>query len=419
MTTSTSRTTVEKPWVVVGLGFLALALAFSGRGALSLVMPAWQAEFGWSRTFIASLAAACLIVMAVVAPFAGNMVDRRGPRTLLATGLLLVATGMGMVALAHPGATSWLLPVGFCLVAGVGFGFIAQHVVAAAIALLFDRRRGLATGIGTAGSTAGQLLMMPLLALLLQDYGWRSGFVAMAALALLLIPIVLGMLGPQRGHVDSFRDEPAKPQSAVQRVSTLVRNPVFHALFWSYLLCGFTTSGVIETHLMPYAAFCGFPPLPSATAYGVLSALNLVGMIGAGWLADKVHRPRLLAGIYLARAGCFILLSYVAGSYPTLILFAILFGLFDYSSVPVTAGLVADRLGLRVMGLAMGLLSAGHAIGGALGAFAGGKLFDLLGGYEPVWYGSVGLALIAALLVIPLAESRPRGDGKHSQPEPA
>ncbi|MFX6246307.1 MFS transporter, partial [Acinetobacter baumannii] len=89
----------------------------------------------------------------------------------------------------------------------------------------------------------------------------------------------------------------------------------------------------------------------------------------SGWLTDRVNRPLLLGGIYIARGLCFVLLMQVAGSYPTLILFAVLFGLFDYSTIPVTASLAASHLGVRVMGLAMGLISAGHAVGGAAGAF--------------------------------------------------
>ncbi len=122
------------------------------------------------------------------------------------------------------------------------------------------------------------------------------------------------------------------------------------------------------------------PGFPSATAYGVLSALNLAGMITAGWLSDRVHRPLLLAFIYIARAGAFVLLLFVGDNYPLLIIFAIVFGLFDYSTVPVTASYLASRLGIRVLGLSMGLLSAGHAIGGAAGAWAGGAVFDWSGG---------------------------------------
>ena len=179
----------------------------------------------------------------------------------------------------------------------------------------------------------------------------------------------------------------------------IVRLPAFQILFWSYFICGYTTTGVIETHFLPYAAFCGFPPLPSATAYGLLSAINLLGMILAGWLTDRMNRPLLLGGIYLLRGLTFILLVHVGASLETLFLFAILFGLVDYSTVPVTASLVASHIGVRVMGLAFGLISAGHQIGGALGAYLGGILFDLYARYDWVWWSSLWLAVLAGLMV--------------------
>ncbi|MGB3147095.1 MAG: MFS transporter [Paracoccaceae bacterium] len=181
----------------------------------------------------------------------------------------------------------------------------------------------------------------------------------------------------------------------------IIRKPAFHALFWSFLLCGFTSTGVIETHLLPYAAFCGFPPLPSATAYGFLSLVNLGGMIASGWLTDRVNRPTLLASIYLLRALTFIILAQLPGtSIEMLFVFAALFGVVDYATVPVTASLAASHIGIKVMGLAMGLISAGHAIGGAVGAFMGGFIFDLTGGYGLLWTGSVWLAGVAGVMVL-------------------
>jgi MFS family permease len=187
----------------------------------------------------------------------------------------------------------------------------------------------------------------------------------------------------------------------------ILRNGTFHLLFWSYLICGYTSSGVIETHLIPYAAFCGFGPVPSATAYGLLSAVNLGGMILAGWLTDRMNRPLLLAGIYLIRSLTFVLLVNVGTSYETLLVFTVIFGLVDYSTVPVTASLIASHIGLRVMGLAFGLISAGHAIGGALGASLGGYLFDLSQQYALVWWSSFGLAIIAGLLVFGVRSQAP------------
>jgi MFS family permease len=187
----------------------------------------------------------------------------------------------------------------------------------------------------------------------------------------------------------------------------ILRNPTFHLLFWSYFICGYTTSGVIETHFLPYASLCGFGPVPSATAYGLLSAINLVGMILAGWLTDRMNRPLLLAAIYVIRGLTFIVLVNVGADFETLLLFSVVFGLVDYSTVPVTASLVASHIGLRVMGLAFGLISAGHQVGGALGAYLGGYLFDLYAQYAWIWWSSFALAVFAGLMVLAIRERKP------------
>jgi MFS family permease len=202
----------------------------------------------------------------------------------------------------------------------------------------------------------------------------------------------------------------AMAETIWRRLELLLRSPVFHLLFWSFTICGFTTSGVIEGHLIPYAIACGYPPLESATAYGVLSGFNLLGMVLAGWLTDRMHRPLLLGGIYIMRALSFILLMYITDDPALLFIFAVAFGLFDYSTVPVTASLVASHIGLRIMGLTMGILSAGHALGAAVGLFLAGRIFDLFQHYSWTWSASLGLALIAGALCFVIRENRHDGE---------
>lgn len=144
-------------------------------------------------------------------------------------------------------------------------------------------------------------------------------------------------------------------------------------------------------------------------AYGVLSAVNLFGMILAGWLSDRMNRQFLLASIYILRALTFVLLSNVPGAgIETLFLFSVLFGVVDYSTVPVTVSLVASHVGQRVMGLAMGLIGAGHAVGGALGTYLGGYLFDATGNYQLVWTASLWLAVGAGVLVLLIPVNTPQ-----------
>lgn len=186
----------------------------------------------------------------------------------------------------------------------------------------------------------------------------------------------------------------------IDDVQYLFSKPVFYLLFFSFFICGVTSLGIVETHFMPYATLCGFPPVPTATAYGLLSAFNLVGMIVSGWLTDRVNRVLLLGSIYFVRGLSFFLLVGTGANYETLVAFAVLFGLVDYATVPVTVSLAASHLGTRVLGLAMGLITCGHQLGSATGAFIGGLLYDITTNYSAMWLSGVWTAMVAAGLAL-------------------
>lgn len=391
----------HRSYLIIGLSFLALALTFSTRAALGLVMPVLEQELGWTRSFTSGAAAVALLVMAVIAPFGGRLVDKQGARAILLIGLAALAAGCFLVA-----ATA--NPVAFFLafsgIAAVGFGLVATHVVSTAVEQEVTHNKGLATGIATSGSTGGQFVFVPLLALLISTYDWRMAFVVLGLGTLFIMACVYRWF-PRHSPSLSPTEVSAGSQTNLWKdLARILKLPTFQILFWSYFICGYTTSGVIETHFLPYAAFCGFGPVPSATAYGLLSAINLVGMILAGWLTDRVNRPLLLGGIYLIRGFTFVILINVGASFETLIFFSILFGLVDYSTVPVTASLVATHIGKGVMGLAFGLISSGHQVGGALGAYFGGVLYDFYAQYDWVWWSSVWLAVFAGILVFLISD---------------
>jgi len=391
--------------IVVAVSFMALAFAYSVRAVLGLTMPIWDKELAWSRTDVSNIAATTLVIMAVIAPLSGMLLDRKGLRFTLLVGLFAVCASAFMVSMSE---NIFVLFIGFGLVGGIGFGIVSTHIVAAAVARLYPGHVGFASGIATSGSTAGQFLIVPLVAVLLSSFSWQWGFAALGIGTALLLPLVWLIPDAEPNDTNTLAsNHKPEPSLWLADLQTLFSSPIFHLLFWSFLICGYTTTGVIETHLLPYAQMCGFAPIPSATAYGLLSVANLIGMIGIGWLADRMNRPLLLGGIYIVRGVAFWLLLNVGSSYENLLLFAVIFGMVDYSTVPVTTSLVASHLGLRTVGLVMGLLTAGHQLGAAAGASLGGYMFDKNATYELVWSSSIVLAVIAGLLVLLLREKPP------------
>jgi MFS family permease len=403
MTIATPHRTFNPGWMIVGVGFVALSLAFSGRNLLSVTMASWVTEFGWSKASISSVMTAALVIMAGLAPLVGYAIDRKGPRLILTGGLLMVGASAAVVAGMH---SMVALIIGFAGLGAVGFGLVATHAVSSAIARSFETGQGRAVGIATSGSTAGQFVFVPILGLLLATGGWRLGYQALAVACVVLAIVawwLLRNIGAGGRAVDNTGE------SFAARVGYLLRQPTFHGLFWSFLLCGYTSTGVIETHLIPYAEFCGIPPAPSSLAFGILMGVNTLAMVASGYMTDRMNRTLLLAGIYAMRALTFLLLPLLVQETSILWIFAVLFGIFDYATVPPTASLAAGHLGKARVGTAMGLISGGHSIGAAMGAFMGGYLFDATGGYSWLWSSSFGLALLAAAIAF-LVPARNRSE---------
>ena len=394
------------PWIVVWLCFATLAIVMSARQSVSIMTEEWSRNLGWSKTFIGSGQSVALIVIAIFSPVAGNLADRLGARLMLTAGLVLVAAGL-LVFAAFPSAGLYILAYG--LLAGLGFSAASTHLVSTALARIFTKNRGLATGIAGSGATAGQFVTVPLLTLGLSYFSWRWSMVA-TALTCLIVAVVIWILLRPSGEDRARQKEFIASEPLWDRLKFLLTSPTFHILYWSFFICGVTTTGAIETHFLPYAAFCGFPPVPASGIYGLTMAINLGGMFLSGYLTDRMNRPLLLGTIYLVRSLSFIVLMFAGSSYEMMLLFAMIYGIFDYSTVPPTASLVASHLGLRIMGLSMGLISGGHALGGALGAFLGGYLFDLFARYSEMWLFAFGTAVIAGLMVYLLKDDRSLAD---------
>ena len=401
---SAGARTGPNPWVVVAVAFAALALSFAFRAVIGIAMPSWEASLGWTRDVISGYGALALVLMAFLFPLVGMIVDRLGARGVLVVGLIAMTIAMGLIATM---TSPWQLALGYGLIGGIAFTLVGNTVVTVMVARAFEARRGLATGIATSGATGGQFIFVPLLTVAFASIGWRTSFGIAAAICFGLAVLTFIVL---RG------ESPARPAAATpaQRsagaLRAFLRDPGFHALAASFFVCGVTTTGVIETHLLPFAALCGFAALPSALAYSLMSGCNLFGMMACGWLCDRYNRSHILGVIYAVRAASFLILLVIGSDYTLLIVFAIVFGTFEFATLPATAGLTAARYGVANLGKVMGFLMMAHSLGAALGAYAGGRIFVQFGNYDAAWIGSALGALVAALVVFAATDPR------HSRP---
>ena len=390
-----------RAWVIVGALFLMLAIVISARNSLGLMMPFWKDDMGWSYKFVSIASATMMVTMAVTAPVLGSIIDRFGSRMIYLVGMTVI----GIVFILCSYMTEfWHLVVLFSLIGGIAFASMAPSLVSTTIAHHFTERLGLATSMATSGSTGGQFAIMPLFALLITWLSWRNSFLIAGVVILATALVVFFLIGKEPSRPKAGKD--AEKRSVKSTVGALIQMPVFWLLGSGFFICGFTTAGTVKVHLIPYAVSCGFPPVQSATAYGVLSLFSLFGMIIYGWLSDRYNRPMLLASCYFVRALTFVLLIYITGNTALLYIFAILFGVFDYATFPIVASIVATHIGRHIMGLTMGMIFALHSLGGALGSFMGGYLYDLFARYDWVWIISVALALVAALLTLFIKEKR-------------
>ena len=192
-----------------------------------------------------------------------------------------------------------------------------------------------------------------------------------------------------------------------ERLKFLIANRTFLLLLGAFTLCGFTTAGVIDVYFIPYAISCGFTLVEGSAAYGVHGLGNLAGVVLFSWMADHVHRPRLLASMFFLRAFTFVLLLFIEADIGLMFIFAVIFGTLNFATFPVIANIVATHLGVRILGLTLGLLFGGHSLGAAVGVSIGGWMFDLTAKYSWIWLLSVVFAALAGFFAILVKEIRP------------
>ena len=406
-----SRPRLHYGWIVLGAVFLIMLTASGLRAVLGVFIKPIETEFGWERSAMSQVAAVSLLLVGAIGPFVGWLADRWGPRNVMALFLAIVGAG---AMLSSAVTTFWQMMLTAGVIMAVGAGGMGMATASTIAARWFEARRGLVMGILGAGMSAGQLVMIPLAVWITTRSGWRQAFLWLGGLVFITaIPLALALVrdDPKLKGMTAYGADPAtsrrgagsQPSEARVPVSEAMAYPAFWLLAGTFFVCGYTSNGMVLTHLVPHAAEHGFSEMHAAQALGVMGAMNIVGTILSGWICDRFGRKGPLAFYYGVRGLSLLFLLYV-WNVPSLHLFAAIFGLNYISTVPPTTTLTANIFGRYSVGVLSGWIFFAHQVGSALGAATGGWIFDLTGSYSWAFASSAILAFVASGLALTIKE---------------
>jgi MFS family permease len=397
-------------------GSAVLMVAFGIRAAFGVFQLPIEAEFGWPRAEFSLAIAIQNLAWGIGQPIFSAVAERFGDRKAVLAGILCYAAGLVLSSFAvTPGAHQLLeILVGFGI-AGMGFGVILAVVGRAAS----DENRSMALGLVTAMGSAGQIFGAPLAEWLLGLYSWQTVFVIFAGLTLATVFALPWMRAP----APASRAELEAGMGEV--LLRAMRDRSYALIAVGFFSCGYQL-GFVTAHFPAFVAEYCAPLDPGGTLYAlgvtttsalgalaisVIGAANIAGTIYAGWLGQRFSRKYLLAGIYALRVAASVLFIVMPITPLSVLLFSAAMGSLWLATVPLTSGLVAHIFGLRYMGTLYGFVFLSHQIGGFLGVWLGGALYDATGGYALVWWIGIGVGLLSVVVHLPVREApwRPRG----------
>ncbi|GAB4070532.1 MFS transporter [Ancylobacter sonchi] len=393
------------PLLIVLCGCLIAMLTFGPRASSGIFLLPMTHEYGWGRDTFGLAIAIQNLLWGLGTPFAGAIADRYGVARVLCVGAVLYAAGLAMMAYA---STPGLLHLSAGVIVGFGLSGCSFNIVLAAFGkMLPDRWRPMAFGAGTAAGSFGQFLFPPLANGLIGSVGWQETLILFGGAMLMVMPLAVALMSPPRVAVAN-----AEPRQTIgAALGQAFRHPSYVFLVLGFFTCGFQLA-FVTTHLPAYLTDRGLSITIGGWTLAVIGLANMVGSLSSGWMSARFSRRLLLAWIYFARGVVIIAFILLPASPVTSIGFGIAIGLLWLSTVPPTSGLVMLMFGTRYLAMLYGFAFFSHQVGGFLGVWLGGLLYEKLGSYDLVWWLSVALSFASAVINLPIVE-RPVAERRH------
>lgn len=394
---------------VLLIGCFIILVSFSIRASFGLFQIPISAEFGWPRAEFSLAIAIQNLAWGIGQPIFSAIAEKIGDRKAIIMGGLVYAVGLilSSAAVSPQAHQTYEILIGFGI-AGTGFGVILAAVGRASS----DKHRTMSLAIATAAGSGGQIVGPLLAEWLLSFTSWQSVFMIFAAIIIGSLFTLPFMQVPQNiNHQEA-------DQSMTEILRKAFKDPSFAMLFLGFFSCGYQLAFMTAHFPALVTEMCG--PILSggilnsigitttsalgAAALAVIGVTNIVGTLGAGYLGSRYPKKYILCGVYTGRtiiATAFIMTPITP---ETVLLFSMFMGALWLATVPLTSGLVGHIYGLRYMGTLYGVVFFSHQLGGFLGVWLGGRMYDIYGNYEAVWWVGIAVGAFSALIHLPIRE---------------
>lgn len=377
-------------------GAAIVTLSMGIRHGFGLWLQPITMERGWTRETFAFALAVQNLTWGIAGPIAGGLADRFGAYRVLVGGALLYASGLMLMAFSQSA-------LGFAVSAGVLIGIAQSGTTYAVVYGVIGRnvaaeKRSWAMGVAAAAGSFGQFLMLPVENLLIGSIGWQKALVVLGFLALVIVPLSVGL------RENNASGNGASQQSMRAAVREAFGHPSFLYLMAGYFVCGFQVV-FIGVHLPSYLKDQGLSPNVATVALALIGLFNVFGTYGAGALGQRFPKRYILSAIYALRSVTIVAFLSMPVTPWSAYLFAAAMGVLWLSTVPPTNATVAQIFGVQYLSMLGGFVFLSHQVGSFMGVWLGGKIYDMTGSYNVVWWISVGLGIFAALINLPVRES--------------
>lgn len=401
-------------WVVVFITFVTLLISAGIRSMPSILMLPFENEFGWNRGGISGVISIGIFLYGLTGPFSAALLERFGIRRVLVISLGALAVSLSVTPLMK---SLWQFEIIWGIIAGLGTGMMANVLGVTVTNHWFVKHKGLVVGLLTASAATGQLLFLPVLAKITVEMGWRySIFTVVAVLVILLVIVSIWMRNhPYDVGVAPYgTKEMVKPKafqgniflSPILSLRSALRNKTFWLLAGTFFFCGFSTNGLIGTHLIPACGDYGITEVAAAGLLALMGLFDLFGTTLSGWLSDRFDSRWLLVWYYGLRGLSLIFLPFALDASPiALLTFSVFYGLDWIATVPPTVKLTTKEFGKEKSGMIFGWVVVAHQIGASTAAYGAGLMRDWLGSYTVPFVTAGFVCLFAAFMAIRISKT--------------